>query len=67
LQAAVNEDSSVLSLGAVHSFLLGEVYRYFQSATVKEILIWGRLCFFMIFQKIKMVPSTNAFEAKISG
>jgi ATP-dependent Lhr-like helicase len=39
LQAAANEDSIVISLGAVHSFPLDKVYRYLQSATVKDVLI----------------------------
>jgi len=43
LQAAANEDSIVISLGSVHSFALEEVYRYLQSATVRETLIQAML------------------------
>lgn len=43
LQAAANEDSIVISLGSVHSFPLDEVYRYLQSATVKDVLIQALL------------------------
>jgi ATP-dependent Lhr-like helicase len=39
LQAAANEDSIVISLGSVHSFPLDEVYRYLQTATVRDTLI----------------------------
>ncbi len=43
LQAAANEDSIVISLGSVHSFVLDEVYRYLQKATVREVLIQAML------------------------
>ena len=43
LQAAANEDSIVISLGAVHSFPLDEVYRYLQTATVRDTLIQAML------------------------
>lgn len=43
LQAAANEDSIVISLGSVHSFVLDEVFRYLQSATVREVLIQAML------------------------
>ncbi len=43
LQAAANEDSIVISLGSVHSFVLEEVFRYLQSATVKDVLIQAML------------------------
>ena len=43
LQAAANEDSIVISLGSVHSFPLDEVYRYLQTATVRETLIQAML------------------------
>jgi ATP-dependent Lhr-like helicase len=43
LQAAANEDSIVISLGSVHSFQLDEVYRYLQSATVRDVLIQALL------------------------
>lgn len=43
LQAAANEDSIVISLGSVHSFPLDEVFRYLQSATVKDVLIQALL------------------------
>lgn len=43
LQAAANEDSIVISLGSVHSFPLDEVYRYLQSATVRDVLIQALL------------------------
>ena len=43
LQAAADEDSIVISLGAVHSFPLDEVYRYLQTATVRDTLIQAML------------------------
>ena len=43
LQAAANEDSIVISLGSVHSFPLDDVFRYLQSATVREVLIQAML------------------------
>ncbi|GIT63613.1 MAG: hypothetical protein Ct9H300mP22_0130 [Gammaproteobacteria bacterium] len=43
LQAAANEDSIVISLGSVHSFPLEEVFKYLQSATVREVLIQAML------------------------
>ncbi len=43
LQAAANEDSIVISLGSVHSFPLDDVFRYLQSATVKDVLIQALL------------------------
>lgn len=43
LQAAANEDSIVISLGAVHSFELADVFGYLQSATVRDILIQALL------------------------
>jgi ATP-dependent Lhr-like helicase len=43
LQAAANEDSIVISLGSVHSFELAEVFRYLQSATVRDILVQALL------------------------
>src|SRR5690606_20204842 len=38
LQAAANEDSIVISLGSVHSFELGDVFHYLQSASVIDTL-----------------------------
>lgn len=38
LQAAANEDSIVISLGSVHSFVLDDVFRYLNSVTAKEVL-----------------------------
>ena len=38
LQAAANEDSIVISLGSVHSFVLDEVFKYLNSASAKEVL-----------------------------
>ncbi len=43
LQAAANEDSIVISLGSVHSFPLEEVFRYLQTATVRDVLIQAML------------------------
>lgn len=43
LQAAANEDSIVISLGSVHSFALEEVFKYLQSATVRDVLIQAML------------------------
>ena len=43
LQAAANEDSIVISLGSVHSFPLDDVFKYLQSATVREVLIQAML------------------------
>jgi ATP-dependent Lhr-like helicase len=39
LQAAANEDSIILSLGATHSFPLEEVFRYLKHQSVRDILI----------------------------
>ena len=41
LQAAAIEDAIVISLGAVHSFQLEDVWRYLNAETVREILIPG--------------------------
>ncbi|MEX2494688.1 MAG: hypothetical protein WD448_01295, partial [Woeseia sp.] len=38
LQAAADENSIVLSLGAAHSFALDEVSRYLKSASVRDVL-----------------------------
>jgi ATP-dependent Lhr-like helicase len=38
LQAAADENSIVLSLGATHSFALEEITRYLNSATVRDVL-----------------------------
>ncbi len=43
LQAAANEDSIVISLGAVHSFPLEDVFNYLKSETVREVLIQAML------------------------
>ncbi|HHX82306.1 MAG TPA: ATP-dependent DNA helicase, partial [Pseudomonadaceae bacterium] len=43
LQAAANEDSIVISLGAVHSFELDEVFRYLSSHSVREVLVQALL------------------------
>ncbi|MDO8270780.1 MAG: DEAD/DEAH box helicase [Gammaproteobacteria bacterium] len=43
LQAAANEDSIVISLGSVHSFLLEEVFSYLQSASVEDVLVQALL------------------------
>ena len=43
LQAAANEDSIVISLGSVHSFELDGVFRYLQSATVRDVLVQALL------------------------
>ncbi len=43
LQAAAVEDAIVISLGAVHSFPLAEVWRYLAAATVREVLVQALL------------------------
>src|SRR5262245_7373317 len=43
LQAAATEDNIVLSLTTAHSFELGEVARYLNSATVRPVLIQAML------------------------
>lgn len=43
LQAAANEDSIVISLGSVHSFPLEDVFRYLQTATVRDVLVQALL------------------------
>ncbi len=43
LQAAANEDSIVISLGSVHSFVLDEVFTYLHSNSVREVLIQALL------------------------
>jgi ATP-dependent helicase Lhr and Lhr-like helicase len=49
LQAAATEDHIVLSLTQAHSFELGEVARYLQSATVRHILVQA-LCAAPMFE-----------------
>ena len=43
LQAAANEDSIILSLGATHSFPLDDVFRYLNAKTVREVLVQALL------------------------
>jgi len=43
LQAAANEDSIILSLGATHSFPLDDVFRYLSAASVREVLVQALL------------------------
>ncbi len=43
LQAAINENSIVLSLGPTHSFPLEEVFNYLNPGTVRQILIQALL------------------------
>lgn len=43
LQAAANEDSIVISLGSVHSFVLEEVFTYLHSNSVRDVLIQALL------------------------
>ena len=43
LQAAANEDSVILSLGATHSFPLDDVFRYLSAKTVREVLVQALL------------------------
>lgn len=43
LQAAANEDSIVISLGAVHSFPLQDVYSYLNSNSLRDVLIQALL------------------------
>ncbi|MEX1198042.1 MAG: DEAD/DEAH box helicase [Pseudohongiellaceae bacterium] len=43
LQAAANEDSTVISLGSVHSFVLDDVWRYLNSASARDVLIQAML------------------------
>ena len=43
LQAAANEDSIVISLGSVHSFVLEDVFHYLQSKTVRDVLVQALL------------------------
>ena len=43
LQAAATEDNIVLSLTTAHSFELGEVARYLNSASVRPVLIQALL------------------------
>ncbi len=43
LQAAANEDSIILSLGATHSFPLDDVFRYLNAASVREVLVQALL------------------------
>ena len=43
LQAAANEDSIILSLGATHSFPLDDVFRYLSAKTVREVLVQALL------------------------
>src|SRR5690606_32801919 len=43
LQAAANEDSIVISLGAVHSFELEDVFHYLSPNSVREVLVQALL------------------------
>ena len=43
LQAAANEDSIILSLGATHSFPLDDVFRYLNAKSVREVLVQALL------------------------
>jgi ATP-dependent Lhr-like helicase len=43
LQAAATDDAIVLSLGTQHSFPLEEVFRYLNSATVRDLLVQALL------------------------
>lgn len=43
LQAAATEDAVVLSLGETHSFPIADVWRYLNSASVREVLIQALL------------------------
>ncbi len=43
LQAAANEDSIILSLGATHSFPLDDVFQYLNAKTVREVLVQALL------------------------
>ena len=43
LQAAANEDSIVISLGSVHSFVLEEVFSYLQTSTLTDVLVQALL------------------------
>ena len=43
LQAAATDDAIVLSLGTQHSFPLDEVFRYFNSKTVRDLLVQALL------------------------
>ncbi len=43
LQAAAVEDAIVISLGAVHSFPLEDVWKYLKSSSVREVLIQALL------------------------
>jgi len=43
LQAAATDDSIVISLGTQHSFPLGEVFRYLNSKTVRDVLVQALL------------------------
>jgi ATP-dependent Lhr-like helicase len=43
LQAAATDDAIVISLGTQHSFPLGEVFRYLNSKTVRDLLVQALL------------------------
>jgi ATP-dependent Lhr-like helicase len=43
LQAAAMEDAIVLSLGPTHSFPLGDVFRYLNAETVRDVLVQALL------------------------
>ncbi|MEX0963183.1 MAG: DEAD/DEAH box helicase [Pseudohongiellaceae bacterium] len=43
LQAAANEDSIVISLGSIHSFPLDDVFKFLQSATIRDVLVQALL------------------------
>ncbi len=58
LQAAALEDSIVISLGPVHSFLLAEVAGYLKSASVRQVLVQALLAAPMFPTRWRWVATT---------
>lgn len=67
LQAAAVEDAIVISLGAVHSFALDEVWRYLNPASVRDVLVQALLDAPMFTVRWRWVASCALAILRFSG
>ncbi len=67
LQAAATEDNIVLSLTTAHSFELGDVARYLNSASVREVLIQAMLDAPMFITRWRWVAGTSLALPRFRG
>jgi ATP-dependent helicase Lhr and Lhr-like helicase len=67
LQAAATEDNIVLSLTTAHSFELGEVARYLNSASVREVLIQALLDAPMFITRWRWVAGVSLALPRFRG